>query len=631
MGASSSSLSELPDNVYLKRLASKEVISANDPFWNQLLSYTFHIPRNSSDQRLLEESTTILCKNFAINNCTTGNFGSLIQVFLLRASAVRASPLCDDNVMVWQMYNAMFIIRNLCKYFIENLSEEVVIQQFETRPPTNDDKLDTSDTSQLDELMNALMELFYDLPLLNFTYVIHLECLNTLLILLSMQIFHVNSSDQSTIYETIMQGKCAIHSCLFMKTLIERYIEQAKCPPEVLSNNGNSHGFYSITAAVASGVWNVLTLGMGSKTTNSDDQLPDTILANQSLLLLLVLINHCTSDSGIHNPYREALFSFTNSQEDAEVTVPTKACATFKVDMSKLYETLCATLKDDEVTLLLYLLLHRNADMKSFILSRTNIDQLMLKNVLWFKERQISEISLGGLLILVVVRTMQYNMTRMRDKYLHTNCLAALANMSSQFQNLHPYVTQRIVSLFSLLLKKHTRLVEQIRITALESGRNSESGSDTEPQPDYIQDLSVVEEVIRMLLEIINSCLTHSLHHNPNLIYTLLYQKDIFAHFRTHPTFQDIIQNIDTVLNFFTARVESLDKSVSVQEVVEVIKQGAVQFRRDRLKKFPELKFRYVEEEQPEEFFVPYVWSLVYHSSHLYFNAARIQLFTLES
>lgn len=38
------------------------------------------------------------------------------------------------------------------------------------------------------------------------------------------------------------------------------------------------------------------------------------------------------------------------------------------------------------------------------------------------------------------------------------------------------------------------------------------------------------------------------------------------------------------VLNFFTARVESLDKSVSVQEVVEVIKQGAVQFRRDRLK-----------------------------------------------
>ncbi len=37
---------------------------------------------------------------------------------------------------------------------------------------------------------------------------------------------------------------------------------------------------------------------------------------------------------------------------------------------------------------------------------------------------------------------------------------------------------------------------------------------------------------------------------------------------------------------------------------------GAKQFPLDRLKKFPELKFKYVEEEQPEDFFVPYVWTL---------------------
>ena len=38
----------------------------------------------------------------------------------------------------------------------------------------------------------------------------------------------------------------------------------------------------------------------------------------------------------------------------------------------------------------------------------------MLKNVVWFKERQIGEITLGGLLILVLVRTIQYNMAHMR-------------------------------------------------------------------------------------------------------------------------------------------------------------------------------------------------------------------------
>lgn len=50
------------------------------------------------------------------------------------------------------------------------------------------------------------------------------------------------------------------------------------------------------------------------------------------------------------------------------------------------------------------------------------------------------------------------------------------------------------------------------------------------------------------------------------------------------------------------------------------------------LQKFPELKFKYVEEEQPEEFFIPYVWSLVYNSAvALYWNPHDIQLFTMDS
>lgn len=51
----------------------------------------------------------------------------------------------------------------------------------------------------------------------------------------------------------------------------------------------------------------------------------------------------------------------------------------------------------------------------------------------------------------------------MRDKYLHTNCLAALANMSGQFRSLHPYVAQRLVSLFETLAKKHARLDQQLK------------------------------------------------------------------------------------------------------------------------------------------------------------------------
>lgn len=69
--------------------------------------------------------------------------------------------------------------------------------------------------------------------------------------------------------------------------------------------------------------------------------------------------------------------------------------------------------------------------------------------------------------------------------------------------------------------------------------------------PPQAQDLNVIEEVIRMMLEIINSCLCNSLHHNPNLVYALLYKRELFEQFRTHPSFQDIMQNLDTVSFFF--------------------------------------------------------------------------------
>ncbi len=153
---------------------------------------------------------------------------------------------------------------------------------------------------------------------------------------------------------------------------------------------------------------------------------------------------------------------------------------------------------------------------------------------------------MGGLLVAVVLRTIQFNMTRMRDKYLHTNCLAALANMSSQFQNLHTYVTQRIVSLFNLLARKHSKTLDLIQQQSKQQTTTTNNSND-DILNEYVQDLTIIEDVMRMVLEIINSCLTHTLRHNINLIYTLLYNRDIFENYRTHPSFQDVLQNIDTV------------------------------------------------------------------------------------
>lgn len=206
-----------------------------------------------------------------------------------------------------------------------------------------------------------------------------------------------------------------------------------------------------------------------------------------------------------------------------------------------------------------------------------------LKSVPWYTERVLSDLSLGGLLVLVVIRTIQYNMLKMRDKYLHTNCLAALANMSAQFRDLHPYVSQRLVSLFETLAKRYQKLLQK-----LEQQKNSDpevSVSLFEDNIDVEQDLAVLEEVLRMVLEIFNSCLSSQLTNNPNLVYTLLYKRQIFEPFKSHSVFQDIVQNIEIIIEYFSDQLKTKSQhyEVDVHQVLSVIQQGAKHWPKEKL------------------------------------------------
>ncbi|KAM6034110.1 dymeclin isoform 4-T6 [Chlamydotis macqueenii] len=667
MGANSS-ISELPENEYLKKLSGAEPISENDPFWNQLLSFSFTTPTNSADLKLLEEATISVCKSLVEKNPRTGNLGSLVKVFLSRTKELKISAECQNHLFIWQAHNALFIICCLLKVFISRMSEEELQLHF-TYEEKTPGSYGTECEDLIEELLCCLIQLIVEIPLLDITYSISLEAVTTLIVFLSCQLFHKEILRESIIHKYLMHGQCLPYTSRLVKTLLYNFIRQERSPPpgtHLFQQQTDGGGLlYGIASGVATGLWTVFTLGgVGSKTTPQLEQCSP--LANQSLLLLLVLAN-LTDAPDTPNPYRQAIMSFKNTQDSTAFSSSNPHA--FQINFNSLYTALCEQQKSDQATLLLYMLLHQNSNVRTYVLARTDIENLVLpileilyhveernshhvymaliillilteddgfnrsihevilKNITWYAERVLTEISLGSLLILVVIRTIQYNMTRTRDKYLHTNCLAALANMSAQFRSLHQYAAQRIISLFSLLSKKHNKVLEQ----ATQSLRGS-LGSNDSPLPDYAQDLNVIEEVIRMMLEIINSCLTNSLHHNPNLVYALLYKRDLFEQFQTHPSFQDIMQNIDLVISFFSSRLEQAGAELSVERVLEVIKQGAVALPKDRLRKFPELKFKYVEEEQPEEFFIPYVWSLVYNSAvALYWNPHDIQLFTMDS
>uniref|UniRef100_A0A8C1K095 Dymeclin n=1 Tax=Cyprinus carpio TaxID=7962 RepID=A0A8C1K095_CYPCA len=437
MGANTSQVSDLSESQSIRTLIGPDAISENEPFWNQLISFTFTSPTCSADAKLLEEAVVPLAKTLIQNNPRSGNFGALVRVFLSRTKELKISTECQDQLFIWQAHNALFLVRCLLKVFIRQMNEEELHLQFsyqERAPGTYDSICE----DLLEELVCNLVHLIVEVPLLDITYNILFEAVTTLLVLLSYQLFH---KEVLPILEILY------------------HVEER-----------NSHHVY------------------------------------MALIILLILTEDDTFNRSIH--------------------------------------------------------------------------EVMLKNISWYTERVLTEISLGSLLILVVIRTIQFNMTRTRDKYLHTNCLAALANMSAQFRNLHQYAAQRIISLFALLSKKHNKVLEQ----ATQSLRGPLGADDTTVLPDYAQDLNVIEEVIRMMLEIINSCLSNSLHHNPNLLYALLYKRELFEQFRSHPSFQDIMQNLDTVIGFFSQRLEQAGSDLSVERVQEVIKKGAAALPKERLK-----------------------------------------------
>ncbi|XP_060808687.1 dymeclin [Amyelois transitella] len=691
MGVAISRYAELSSNELLARFCSSEVICANDPFWNQLLAFNINPPSTTEEQLIFDSSTEALLQKFLQSNPQTGNLGSLVQVFITRATELLASPNSDNVMLAWQTFNALFVIRAVSKYLVEIVPECELTRhldvQAERRPLVRDNeatpdqsvvphesdspKMNGSE-SKVEVLIDALIGLIIDIPVTDNTYYLHLECINTLLVLMSVYMFasvhgQTRLIETSLIYRTLFQGRYGMHAPLLVKTLIINLSNMSNAP---LSMFGTANPGGSLLINIASGLWNILTF---NSATHNIYTLPpvdrrelaerlkkEHPVANQSCLLLLALANHCMNDD---NLYRKALLCCEDTNETSATTPQRETNSVTqitppKVDMNALHKALCATAGCEHSTLLLYLMLHSCKAYKRHVSADPHIENLivpilqvlynapdsnshhiymslivllilteddaliknvhliMIKNPVWYTERSISEISVGGLMVLVLVRALQYNMARVRDKYLHTNCLAAIANMSCEFRNLHPYVAQRLVSLFETLTKRRAKLLAEIE--ELDNLDNVALPHSTEEKTEEMMDhIGVLDEVLRMLLEIINSCLTHQLVNNLNVVYALLHKRQLFTQHEHH-----ITQNIEMVIGYFSSRLQRVQDGaggdLGVSEVLACIKKGAEQWSSDRLKKFPDLKFRYVEEDRPEEFFTPYVWTLISNCGSVY-------------
>ncbi|KAJ7522567.1 hypothetical protein O6H91_18G017800 [Diphasiastrum complanatum] len=370
------------------------------------------------------------------------------------------------------------------------------------------------------------------------------------------------------------------------------------------------------------------------------------------------------------NPFRQALESARDTDFDlVDIVENGQGSSVVKIPFAALYDRIGMCLSDDSSILLLYSLVHGNPAFLEYVLVRTDLDtllmpvlemlynaprrsanqiymlliillilsqdssfnasihKLLLPGVSWYKERLLPQISLGSLMVVILIRTVKYNLSRLRDVFLHTNCLAILANMAPHMHQLNAYASQRLVSLFDMLARKYARLTDDAitRISALKSGQVE----GMEVPDDMPTELHIYTDFLRIVLEIINAILTYALPRNPEVIYALLHRQELFQPFRDHPRFYELLENVYTVLDFFNVRMDDqqMDKEWSVERVLQLIVTTARSWRGDGMKTFTQLRFTYEEELHPEEFFVPYVWQLVVSHSGIQWDLEAISLF----
>ncbi|CAI8033480.1 Dymeclin [Geodia barretti] len=679
----STSLAKIKENPLLLRFVGSEKVAEGDGFWKELLTFTAAHPASQLEARLLDEAVSPLIEALLRRNGRTGHLRSLVRLLLDMMTSLGEPASYESHLATLHVHNALLIVRVCLKQLLLQHSEEEVIVQLDgatTVPqiwsvktsgkgvqsvdssqgedplislvaaaapgsgtmPWNEDRSPTTgerstgeedvaaamkthtqplppgstapaslnpaevvamDTLLSRQLVEGLISLLINVPVSPTTYSVHEEAMSLLLVFLSSQMYGFSSGSGILLQHILSVPTDQCNS--LVHRLVLHFSSQPSPPPSHL------HSPSSVISSITTGIWSMMS------STAAATQ-PPSPLADGAVLLLLVLTHQQMSG---HNQYRRALLQFTDEHSGRKTRAP------FSLNLQKLYLSLCNNLSE-QTTLLLYLLLQGNPHVASFIFSRSDIDLLHLQKVEWYSERSLTNISVGSLMVIVLVRTIQANISHIQDKYLHTNCLAALANMSSHFNSLHLDAAQKIVTLFKQLAKKYHRMTQKTTPTTTPTSAtplSPDSEAVFRESADFSTEVGVVEEILVMILEIVNSCLSHRLATNPHLVYCLLYQREVFSPLHTSPPLMDLVRNILSVVEFFSKKLEESGPSpYSSPFVLETIIRCSATWPHHRLRVFPELKFRYVEEAQPEEFFVPYVWTLVHKNSPLYWQQFHV-------
>ncbi|KAL4146441.1 hypothetical protein PRNP1_012305 [Phytophthora ramorum] len=663
---------------------------------------------------------------------------------------VDGKPQTVDSHML-RAVNTLFLVRQFTMRFVERTDECSLLAHFNHQPTTefdgalhasvattrhslsiqmedeyankvSNDTLAPEDSSDdlavrfLDALLTALIEF----PPNDKTYDLHVEVVNTLLVLLSPVAYPRDHSKQAGDLRThnpflyilmaaaLPDGKKSYWASGTVRRLLQNSIEQVQATGISSTSNTavvslrKARGMSLITLSGISDQayeqeqFSYFTLeGVGSIaasifrfpwsfiryfTSREDTASP---LADRSVLLLLVLLQSCRdSDSPVaSNPFRGALCGITDGadtddqsaeNEDPRAHLIRQGDATASSSAEKL-ELLFTDLFGvigrhapyEASHLMLYTLLYSNpmmlddavsnADMERLLLPlletlyharsvepsrlymlvivlltftqdpafvRAAHTQLVVPNVSWYQEHYMLDVSLGSLMMVIFTRLIFRNITHFQDSFIHLNAFAALSNLARSAENLHVYAAQGIVGLIDMLAKNEAKLVTQMKRL---------KDTDKEENEVLARKRSAYVEFIRLLLGVVSSCLKAKLlPRNPQLIYSLLHRAGSFTALQQHSEFAGQVNNgpVWSTLARFQAVMEaktSPDDVLDADQVLEIIRAECVSLlaassagsRTGGVSKAKasvdddDASYRYEEEADPEQFFVPYIWKLI--------------------
>lgn len=90
-----------------------------------------------------------------------------MEVFLGRVHELLSLSDQQNNVQVWQTFNALFIVRTLVKYMIETCSEFQLLQQFEVKAVPKDGQVTVAGAfvgSKFEAFVEAIINLVVVIP-----------------------------------------------------------------------------------------------------------------------------------------------------------------------------------------------------------------------------------------------------------------------------------------------------------------------------------------------------------------------------------------------------------------------------------------------------------------------------------